>query len=113
MTNSVVPDQMLQNASDLGLHRLLRPVWSQYLGYYCKYGTLSGFQHINRKHPDIAALMFRLIQVTTKTYLYNFNPLKPHFYIEQLGFTGVHYFSYFCSKHRVWVLIRTASARQF
>ena len=26
----------------------------------------------------------------TKTYLYNFDPLKPHFYIVNLGFTGVY-----------------------
>ena len=25
----------------------------------------------------------------TKTRLYNFNPLKPHFYMEKLGFTWV------------------------
>ena len=25
----------------------------------------------------------------TKTYLYNFDPLKPHFYIVKLGFTGI------------------------
>ena len=25
----------------------------------------------------------------TKTYLYNFDPLKPHFYIVKLGFAGV------------------------
>ena len=25
----------------------------------------------------------------TKTCLYNFDPLEPHFYIEKLGFTGV------------------------
>ena len=29
-------------------------------------------------------------QVITKTYLYNFDPLKPHFYIVKLGFTGVY-----------------------
>ena len=35
----------------------------------------------------------------TKTRLYNFDPLKPHFYIVKLGFTGVYIiFSYFCSK---------------
>ena len=37
----------------------------------------------------------------TKTSLYNFDPLKPQFYIVKLGFTGVpgiYYFSYFCSK---------------
>ena len=28
--------------------------------------------------------------LTTKTYLYNFDPLKPHFYIVKLGFTGVY-----------------------
>ena len=26
----------------------------------------------------------------TKIYLYNFDPLKPHFYIVKLGFTGVY-----------------------
>ena len=26
----------------------------------------------------------------TKTYLYNFDPLKPHFYIVKLGFTGIY-----------------------
>ena len=26
----------------------------------------------------------------TKTRLYNFDPLKPHFYIIKLGFTGVY-----------------------
>ena len=29
----------------------------------------------------------------TKTCLYNFDPLKPHFYIVKLGFTGVHIIS--------------------
>ena len=28
--------------------------------------------------------------VITKTWLYNFDPLKPHFYIVKLGFTEVH-----------------------
>ena len=28
--------------------------------------------------------------ITTKIYLYNFDPLKPHFYIVKLGFTGVY-----------------------
>ena len=27
-----------------------------------------------------------------KTYLYNLDPLKPHFYIVKLGFTGVYIF---------------------
>ena len=30
------------------------------------------------------------ILLITKTCLYNFDPLKPHFYIVKLGFTGVY-----------------------
>ena len=45
-----------------------------------------------------------------KTRLYNFDPLKPHFYIVKLGFTGVYIiFLIFAQKHRLWVLVRTAS----
>ena len=47
-------------------------------------------------------------------YLYNFDPVKAHFYVVKLGFTGV-YITFLISaqKHRLWVLVRTASARQF
>ena len=31
-----------------------------------------------------------ILKIITKTYLYNFDPLKPHFYIVKLGFTGVY-----------------------
>ena len=40
----------------------------------------------------------------TKTRLYNFDPLKPHFYIVKLGFTGVHVYIIFlisAQKHRL------------
>ena len=54
------------------------------------------------------------IQSITKTYLYNFDPLKPHFYIVKLGFTGVYIiFLISAQKHRLWVLVRTASMRRF
>ena len=43
--------------------------------------TLNMFSWRNQK------LIFIYI---TKTYLYNFDPLKPHFYIVKLGFTGVY-----------------------
>ena len=48
--------------------------------------------------------------------LYNFDPFKPHFYIVKLGFTGVYIiFLISAQKHtiRLWVLVRTASARRF
>ena len=31
-----------------------------------------------------------VFKAITKTCLYNFDPLKPHFYIVKLGFTGVY-----------------------
>ena len=47
----------------------------------------------------------------TKINLYNFDPLKVHFYIK-LGFTGVYtIFLISDQKHRLWVLVRTASMR--
>ena len=50
----------------------------------------------------------------TKTRLYNFDPLKPHFYIVKQGFAGVYIiFLISTQKHRLWVLVRTASARRF
>ena len=46
--------------------------------------------------------------------LYNIDPLKPHFYIVKLGFTGVCIiFLISAQKHRLWVLVRTASPRRF
>ena len=44
-------------------------------------------------HPLHSALKFQVNCLRlhiTKTYLYNFDPLKPHFYIVKLGFTGVY-----------------------
>ena len=34
----------------------------------------------------------------TKTCVYNFDALKPHFYIVKRVYRGIHYFSYFCPK---------------
>ena len=38
-------------------------------------------------------------QLITKTCLYNFDPLKPHFYIVKLGFIGVYIFFLFLLKN--------------
>ena len=57
--------------------------------------------------------IFSLIS-SSKTCLYNIDPLKPHFYIVKLGFTGVYImFLISAQKHRLWVLVRTASPRRF
>ena len=50
----------------------------------------------------------------TKTRLSSFDPLKPHFYIAKLGFTVVYIiFLISAQSHGLWVLVRTASVRQF
>ena len=46
--------------------------------------------------PDLIIFAIGLLKYTvwgrfiTKTCLYNFDPLKPHFYIVKLGYTGVY-----------------------
>ena len=64
--------------------------------------TLSGSLPISRTYfhcpKDVEPLRFDsryrssgcVIQYIMKTRLYNFDPLKPHFYIVKLGFTGVY-----------------------
>ena len=56
-----------------------------------------------------------LLQLNIReTCLYNFDPLKPHFYIVKLGFTGVYIiFLFLPKKRRLWVLVRSASQRRF
>ena len=43
--------------------------------------------------------MYVVYKEITTTYLYNFDPLKPHFYIVKLGFTGVYIFFLFLLKN--------------
>ena len=67
---------------------------------------------MQRKHlitlKEWPAFEKKLFINITKTYLYNFDPLKPHFYIVKLGFTGVYIiFVISAQKHRLWVLVRT------
>ena len=35
-------------------------------------------------------IVFSNVYIITKTYLYNYEPLKPHFYIVKLGLTGIY-----------------------
>ena len=44
---------------------------------------------IDSNGTDISVSVIKITPVT-KTCLYNFDPLKPHFYIVKLGFTGVY-----------------------
>ena len=43
--------------------------------------------------------IYDTFQPSTKTCLYDFDPLKPHFYLVKTGvYRGIHYVSYSCSK---------------
>ena len=67
----------------------------------------------NSKDPDQPAEKYSQI---TKTRLYNFYPLNPTFILSKLGsITGVYiiFLNFAKKKHRLRVLVRTASARQF
>ena len=63
---------------------------------------------------DVFFFMFTSLTLIRKTRIYNFDPHKPHFYIVKMGFTGVYIiFLISAQKHRLWVLVRTASSRRF
>ena len=57
----------------------------------------------------------RTIVISSRKHAYIIlTPLKPHFYIVKLGFTGVYIiFLISAQNHRLWVFVRTASARRF
>ena len=57
-------------------------------------GMMTFKAHTHSRPPKWIA-----IDPITKTYLYNFDPLKPHFYIVKLGFTGVHIIFLFLLKN--------------
>ena len=48
----------------------------------------------------------------TKACLYNVDPLKPHFYIVKLGFTGVHIIFLISAQNNVYVLSRNIKKYQ-
>ena len=75
-------------------------------------GLLALFARIFSKYFLIEkALYLELIYLRST---HNFDPFKPHSYIVKLRFTGVYIiFLISAQKHRLWVLVRTASARRF
>ena len=50
------------------------------------------------KTYNFAALFNCTTDPITKTFLYNFDPLKPYFHIAKLGFTGVYIIFLFLPK---------------
>ena len=82
---------------------LIRTIQTDKKHYFCQcncdssrlYIELNWFADTRYNVRNIAMLL-RECTVTskkvpiTKTYLYSFDPLKPHFYIVKLGFTGIY-----------------------
>ena len=73
-----------------------------------------GFQHSLRDLASVNEWKIMFHPYIRKTCPCNEYPLKPHFYLVKLGFAGVYlFFLIFAPKHRLWVLVRTASPRRF
>ena len=75
-------------------------------------------ENFSRKHFEIVFLFCPELEspaefAITKTYLYNFDPLKPRFYIVTLEFTGVYIIFLFLLKNIDCGLVRTASPSRF
>ena len=51
---------------------------------------MSSHIHAGKHYNLIGPFIWPSAWLITKTCLYNFDPLKPHFYIVKLGFTGVY-----------------------
>ena len=69
------------------------------------------FISVNQRENMLSRYMLTVKLYITYTCLYNVDPLKPHFYIVKLGLKGIYIIS--ALKHRLWVPVRTASARWF
>ena len=54
--------------------------------------ALKCIENTEQKMKPTKVTMFSGLNIT-KTCLYNFDPLKPHFYIVKLGFTGLYIIS--------------------
>ena len=67
------------------------PDWSahsnRFTGNFLQPSDFANFYYVV---SSFFSLHYKLQKSITKTYLYNFDPLKPHFYIVKLGFTGVY-----------------------
>ena len=79
----------------------------------CVRGSPVGAQSRGGPEP-LLYILLAYKSSSSRKHNYIVLPLKSHFYIVKLGFTGV-YINFLISSqnHRLWVLVRTASPRQF
>ena len=70
--------------------------------------------HLRTGRPTMFAThppnLHTFTDIIKKSCLFNVDPVKPHFYIVKLGFTGVYIiFLISAQKHRLWILVRRVS----
>ena len=81
------------------------PAWKDQTGQN-KITMKAQMKLFNIAWQDTLSYKICAVKRITKTCLYYFDPLKPHFYIVKLGFTGVYIiFLISAQKHRLWVLV--------
>ena len=85
--------------------------------YLTPYDAVRGISTHKTGHSvctNVECLVQLFIISITKTNLYNFDPLKPQLLYSKTGVYKVYIiFLISAQKHRLWVLVLTASARRF
>ena len=73
---------------------LKKHISTYWLYHYTENKTLHFTQNVSKgdKVPENSYFLWNVCKISliTKTRLYNFDLLKPHFYVVKLGFTGVY-----------------------
>ena len=69
-------------------------MFSDFIQYYIEgQSYIAPGQEANGNNSEISfrsSIEYEFVVCITKTCLYKFDPLQPHFYIVKLGFTGVY-----------------------
>ena len=96
---------VLLGMADWWLYNVSTALFSAYVTYECDHHWLGPLKWMYTWFPKPNIFI-------TKTCLFKYTE---NFTIEKWKFSDKKfwYFSYFCSKHRMWVLVRTASVRRF
>ena len=110
--NTIMQSTLVISASLISNNRLFR---SENLVPLLTWKSNDRIQNIAEKEEKLLRTLFQNIFNTSRKHTYIIlTPLNPNFIYSKTGvYRGIHYFSIFCSKHRLWVLVRTASARRF
>ena len=91
---------------------LLYFFWCIYRVFFMSICSLSTLLFQTYYHESISSTLHQGLEHRLETCPCNEHPFTPYFYIVKLGFTRIYIFLIFALKNILWVLVRTASARQ-